>query len=86
VALRRLVAPIVVRDAFVPWGAAALVLLLLVLWGGTHALRTWWGITFAAILLAIGVVAFRRQLQAELEPPPAEPVAPPETKQSAVLT
>jgi hypothetical protein len=81
VALRRAVGPIVVRDPFVPWGAAALFLLLLVLWGGTHALRTWWGIAIAAILLAIGVVAFRRQLSAELEPPPAQPETP-QTKES----
>jgi hypothetical protein len=85
VALRRLIAPVVVRDGFVPWGAAALFLLVLVLWGGTHALRTWWGIAAAAVLLALGVVAFRRQLQTELEPQAEQPDTP-QTKEKPVLT
>jgi hypothetical protein len=41
-----------------------------VLWGGTHALRTWWGIALFAILIAGGMVALLRQLRDELESPP----------------
>jgi hypothetical protein len=47
-----------------PGAAAAVtgtVFLLLVLWGGTHALRTWWGILLLGCLLAAGVVALRNQ-------------------------
>src|SRR3954451_12458373 len=41
--------------------AVASVLLLLVLWGGTHALRTWWGIVLLGTLLATGVAALRHE-------------------------
>ena len=43
------------------WAAVGAVFLLLVLWGGTHALRTWWGIALLGALLAIAVVALRHQ-------------------------
>jgi multidrug resistance efflux pump len=36
-----------------------------VLWGGTHALRTWWGILLLGGLLALGIAALERQLEAE---------------------
>ena len=45
----------------IAWAAVGAVFLLLVLWGGTHALRTWWGIVLLGALLAIGVVALRHQ-------------------------
>ena len=38
------------------------------LWGGTHALRTWWGILLLAGLIALGVVALRRQTLQEFPP------------------
>jgi hypothetical protein len=59
------------------WGGVGFVYLLLILWGGTHALRTWWGILLLAGLIAIGVVALRRQTLQEFpsgaagEPAPA---------------
>jgi hypothetical protein len=60
------------------WGAVAGIWLLLIFWGGTHALRTWWGIVLIGALLALGLVALRRQTLAEAgiapaAPPPAKP-------------
>lgn len=43
--------------------------LLLVLWGPTHALRTWWGILLLGALIAAGVVALRRQTVREFPAP-----------------
>jgi hypothetical protein len=72
-AIRRAIAPVVVGQPAVAWGAAAALLLVLVLWGGTHALRTWWGVALFAILIAAGVIALRRQLRDELESSAAPP-------------
>jgi len=47
------------------WAAVGAFFLLLVLWGGTHALRTWWGIVLLGALIAIGVVALRQQTRRE---------------------
>ena len=47
------------------WAAVGAFFLLLVLWGGTHALRTWWGIVLLGALIAIGVVALRHQTKRE---------------------
>ncbi len=69
-AARRYLAPIVTEDPFLTWGSAAVLLLLLVLWGPTYALRTWWGILIAAVLIAAGVVALRRQLREERDSAP----------------
>ena len=49
----------------IAWAAVGAVFLLLVLWGGTHALRTWWGIVLLGALIAIGVVALRYQTMRE---------------------
>jgi hypothetical protein len=43
------------------WGSVGFIFLLLVLWGGTHALREWWGILLLGGLIALGVVALRRE-------------------------
>ena len=61
--------------------AAALVggaFLLLVAWGPTHALRTWWGIVLLAALIAAGVVALRHQTLRERAAPDAagSPIVP----------
>jgi hypothetical protein len=64
-ATRRTISPILIERQGVAWGAAAGLLLLLVLWGGTHALRTWWGVALVAILLAAGLAALRRQVMEE---------------------
>jgi hypothetical protein len=60
-ALRRDAAPVLNVRAGITWGTAAFIWLLLILWGGTHALRTWWGILLVGGLLAAGVVVLRRQ-------------------------
>jgi hypothetical protein len=67
-ATRRTISPILIERQGVAWGAAAGLLLLLVLWGGTHALRTWWGVALVAILLAAGLAALRRQVIDERDP------------------
>ena len=83
VAVRSRIAPILNDDQGIAWGVVGFVFLLLVFWGGTHALRTPIGIVFLGALLAIGVVALRRQTLAEfpstpaLPPPPAAAPPPP---------
>ena len=58
------------------WGGVGFIYLLLILWGGTHALRTWWGILLLAGLIAIGVVALRRQTLQEFPSGPTLEPAP----------
>jgi len=70
---RRRVAPTLNDRPGVTWGATAGVFLLLVLWGGTHALRVWWGIVLLGGLLALGVLALRRLTLQEF-PSAAPPV------------
>jgi Short C-terminal domain len=60
-AIRREAAPILNVRAGLTWGATAFVWLLLILWGGTHALRTFWGILIIGALIAAGVYVLRRQ-------------------------
>jgi|tagenome__1003787_1003787.scaffolds.fasta_scaffold20981761_2 hypothetical protein len=82
--VRRRLAPTLNERPGMAWGAAGGVYLLLVLWGGTHALRVWWGILLLGGLLAIGVAALRRQTLLEFPPeggavepsPPAVPSEP----------
>jgi Short C-terminal domain len=64
-ALRRELAPVLNVRAGITWGVVAFIWLLLILWGGTHALRTWWGILFIGALMAAGVVALRKQTREE---------------------
>ncbi len=59
--IRRRIAPVMNTRPGVAWGVAGTAYLLLVLWGGTHALRTWWGIVILGTLLAAGVAALRRE-------------------------
>jgi hypothetical protein len=59
--LRRRLAPILNERQGIVWGAVGFIYLLLILWGGTHALRVWWGILLLAGLIAIGVVVLRQQ-------------------------
>ena len=72
VATRRRLAPILNERPDITWGGAAFGFLLLVLWGGTHALRTWWGILLLGGLIALGIVALRRQTLREYPEPTAE--------------
>jgi len=71
VSVRGAIAPTLVRRPGVTWSVVGGVFLLLVLWGGTHALRTWWGVLLLAGLMAVGVEALRRQAAAELAALPA---------------
>ena len=71
--LRSWAAPVLNERQGIVWGGVGFVYLLALLWSGTHALRTWWGILLLAALIAIGVVAFRRQTLREF---PAATAAP----------
>jgi putative oligomerization/nucleic acid binding protein len=66
--IRRWIAPTVVEQPGVAWGVLGGLFLLLVLWGPTHALKTWWGILLLAGLLALGFEAFRRAVASEFPP------------------
>jgi hypothetical protein len=76
--LRRKFAPILNERPEIAWSAVGFVYLLLILWGGTHALRTWWGILLLGGLIAVGVVALRRETLREFPQtaPAAEPAVP----------
>jgi hypothetical protein len=50
----------------IAWPGVGAVFLLLIRWGPTHALRTWWGIVLLGALIAIGVMALRHQTLREL--------------------
>ena len=59
--LRQKLAPTLNNQQGIVWGAVGFLYVLLLLWGGTHALRQWWGILLLGGLIALGVVALRRQ-------------------------
>jgi hypothetical protein len=59
--LRGWLAPVLNEQPAAAWGAVAFLYLLAILWGGTHALRVWWGILLLGGLIAFGVVALRRE-------------------------
>jgi hypothetical protein len=69
---RRWFAPTLNERPEVVWGAVTGLFLLLLLWGPTHALREWWGILLLAGLLALGLVALRRETLKEFPPDTAE--------------
>jgi len=71
--VRRRIAPVVNERPGVAWASVGCVFLLLVLWGGTHALRTWWGILLLGALIAIGVFGLRHQTLREFPSAPAPP-------------
>jgi hypothetical protein len=84
--VRRWIAPTLNERPGVAWASAGFVYLLLIFWGGTHALRTVWGILLLGALLALGIWAFRRETLREFPvahdasaepPPPPAPPAPP---------
>jgi hypothetical protein len=81
--LRQRLAPILNERQGIVWGVVSFVYLLAILWGGTHALRTWWGILLLAALIAIGVVALRRQTLTEF---PSGPTLEPATAGAAPST
>jgi hypothetical protein len=81
--LRQRLAPILNERQGIVWGGVGFIYLLLILWGGTHALRVWWGILLLAGLIAIGVVALRRQTLQEF---PSGPKLEPATAGGAPST
>jgi hypothetical protein len=74
--LRERLAPVLNERQGIVWGVVGFIYLLAILWGGTHALRTWWGILLLAGLIAIGVFALRRQTLQEFPPGPGAVPAP----------
>jgi hypothetical protein len=68
--LRERLAPVLNERPGIVWGAVGFVYLIAIWWGGTHALRVWWGILLLAGLIALGVVALRRQTLTEFPPGP----------------
>jgi hypothetical protein len=89
--VRRKLAPTLNERPEIVWGAVGFIYLLLVLWGGTHALRQWWGILLLGGLLAYGVVALRRETLQEFPPgatavPAAAGAAPSATDELERLT
>jgi hypothetical protein len=67
-AVRRWIAPVLNERQGVAWFVVGFVYLVLVWWGPTHALRTWWGILLLGGLLAAGVYALRRETLIEFAP------------------
>jgi hypothetical protein len=59
--VRSRIAPVLNDQPGIAWAIVAFVFLLAIVWGGTHALRTVWGVALLGALLAAGVLAFRRQ-------------------------
>jgi Short C-terminal domain len=72
-AIRRFAAPALNTRPEITWGATVLVWLLLILWGGTHALRAWWGILLIGALMAAGVAVLRHQTVKEFPEAGLEP-------------
>jgi hypothetical protein len=75
VGIRRRMAPLINDYPGALGAVVGFVYLLLVLWGPTHALRVWWGILLLGGLLALGVIAFRRQTLREFPSGEHEPKA-----------
>jgi hypothetical protein len=59
--VRRHAAPTLNNSPAVAFGALVGLMLLLAVWGPTHALRTWWGVLALGGLLALGLFVLRRQ-------------------------
>jgi hypothetical protein len=65
VAARRAFAPVLNNEPWLVAASAAIVYLLIIFWGPTHALRMWWGMLLFAALIAGGLYVLRRQTLAE---------------------
>jgi hypothetical protein len=59
--IRQRMAPVLEDQAWIVYGAVALVFLLLIAWGPTRALREWWGILLLGGLLFFGVAMLHRE-------------------------
>jgi len=64
-AIRRWLAPAFKERNGIVIAAALVLYLLLILWGPTPALQTWWGILLGAALFALGYWALRRETLVE---------------------
>jgi hypothetical protein len=73
-AVRRRLSPVLNEQPGIAWAAVGGGYLLLVLWGPTHALRALWGIALLGALLALAVVALRRQTLREFPGAEGAPV------------
>jgi hypothetical protein len=60
-ASRRRLAPVFAEQAWIVYGAVALLFLLLIAWGPTRATREWWGILLLGGLLFFGVAMLHRE-------------------------
>lgn len=76
VSVRRRLAPTMNEHQGIIWGSVGFAYLLLLLWGGTHALREWWGILLLGGLIAIGVFVLRQQSLQEFPSGAAVAAAP----------
>jgi hypothetical protein len=72
-ALRRWTAPVLNNRPGITWTIVGVAYILVVLWGGTYALRTPIGILLLGALLAAGVYVLRRQTQREFPDATAGP-------------
>ncbi len=75
VRVRHFIAPALVGRPVILWVGAAVVFLLLVLWGPLPVLETWYGFLVGAVFFALGVEMLRRKCVQDLaaEPPREAP-------------
>jgi hypothetical protein len=75
VAIRQRLAPLFQDQAWLVYGAVALVFLLVLAWGPTRATREWWGILLLGALLFFGVAMLHRETVREFPAQKARPAA-----------
>ena len=73
VGIRQRLAPYFRDQAWLVYGAVALVFLLVLAWGPTRATREWWGILLLGALLFFGVAMLHRETVREFPAPKARP-------------
>jgi hypothetical protein len=73
--IRQRMAPVLEDQAWIVYGAVALVFLLLIAWGPTRALREWWGILLLGGLLFFGVAMLHRETVREFPSQTPRPAA-----------
>ena len=74
-ACRQRLAPVFEDQAWIVYGAVALLFLLLIAWGPTRALREWWGIILLGGLLFFGVAMLHRETVREFPSQAPRPAA-----------
>jgi len=73
VAARQRLAPVLEDQAWIVYGAVALLFLLVIAWGPTRATREWWGVLLLGGLLFFGVAMLHRQTVREFPAQKARP-------------